>query len=76
MPWQDGCLCSPGVPSKSAFRLRTCRILEKKPKSKKRLEMMGIDSVHEGMDTERRYLHLTVMAGTSPHVDAYGRVDV
>ena len=38
------------------------RIVEIKPKSKKRLEMVGIDSVRGGIDTKRIHLHFTVMA--------------
>lgn len=51
-------------------------VAEKKPKSKKRLDMEEIHSIHGGMDTDRRHEYFTVMAGTAPHMDKYGRVNV
>jgi len=52
------------------------RIAEKKPKSKKRLKMEEIHSIHGGMDTERRHEYFTLLPGTAPHVDKGGRVNV
>ncbi|OAK99529.1 hypothetical protein IQ06DRAFT_317593 [Phaeosphaeriaceae sp. SRC1lsM3a] len=52
------------------------RIAEKKPKSKKRLDMEEIHGMHGGMDTERRRDRFWVAAGEAPHVDKYGRVSI
>ena len=52
------------------------RIAEKNLKSKKILEMEEIHIIHGGVDTERRHENFTVLAGTAPHVDRCGRVNV
>ena len=51
------------------------RIAEKKPKSKKRLEMEEIYSMEGGMDTGRKHKYI-VPVGTAPYIDQYGRVNV
>lgn len=52
------------------------RIAEKKPKSKKRVEMEEIHSREGGVDTKRRHQRFWVMKGEAPYVDEYGRVSV
>jgi hypothetical protein len=39
--------------------LHKMKIEDKKPKSRKRLEMVDIHSMHASMDTERRHDHLS-----------------
>ncbi|KAG9203227.1 hypothetical protein G6514_003146 [Epicoccum nigrum] len=52
------------------------RIAEKKPKSKKRLEMEGIYSKEGGVDTKSRHEYFTILKGQRAHLDPYGRVDI
>lgn len=52
------------------------RIAEKKPKSKKRLEMEGIYSKEGGVDTTSRHQYFSVLEGQRPYVDPYGRVNI
>lgn len=52
------------------------RIAEKKPKSKKRLEMEDIYSKEGGVDTTSRHQYFSVLEGQRPYVDPYGRVNI
>ena len=52
------------------------RVIEQKVTSKKRLEVEEIHSMHGGMDTESEHQYSTVVVGTPPHLDRYGRVNV
>lgn len=52
------------------------RIAEKKPKSKKGVEMEEIHSREGGVDTKRKHQRFWVMKGEAPYVDEYGRVSV